>query len=253
MAGAKSYDEIFLAYERSPALPELMRAALDETLPTEIEPYSFVTLAALEEIAGVLKLAPEERLVDVACGRGGPGMWVARAAGARLVGVDSSTVAVTQARARTVAFDLAGRAEFRVGDLGATGLPDACADGLMCVDSFQFAGDAGQAAREARRVLRPGRRLSLTNWEPRPGAVEDLPVAFARLDFDALLRAAGFIEVQVVERDAWHQRSRAVFQCVLAAGPTDDPAVERLRAEANRMLPLLPLLRRVLVTASRPH
>jgi SAM-dependent methyltransferase len=252
-ARAKAFDEIFLAYERSARLPALMRSALDETLPATVEPYSFVTVPALREIAAELQLAASEVLVDLACGRGGPGIWVAQATGARLVGVDFSAVAVAQARKRVAAFQLAGRARFQVGDLGATGLVDASADGLMCVDSFQFAEDTGQAASEAWRILRPGRRLVFTNWEPREDAHCLLPEVFARLDFQALLCAAGFIEIRVAEREAWHRRQRAVIQRVLATEPGDDPAIEQLRAEAVRTLPLMALLRRVIITAVRPH
>jgi ubiquinone/menaquinone biosynthesis C-methylase UbiE len=252
-ASPEAFDKIFLAYERSACLPALMRSVLDETLPAEVEPFSFVTVAALEEIATTLRLAAGELLVDLACGRGGPGMWVARCTGARLVGVDFSAVALTQARLRVGAFQLTGGAEFRVGELDATGLVDAGADGLMCVDSVQFASDAGRAAREAWRVLRPGRRLVFTSWEPREGAHRHVPEVFARLDFDGLLRAAGFTEVRVAEREAWHQRQHAVYQQALAADPGDDPALERMRSEATRMLPLMPLLRRVIITAVRPH
>src|SRR4051812_43905822 len=75
---AKVFDDIFLAYERSARLPALMRLALDETLPPEVEPYSFVTVPALHEIARELQLTARELLVDLGCGRGGPGIWVAQ-------------------------------------------------------------------------------------------------------------------------------------------------------------------------------
>ena len=252
-ARAKVFDDIFLDYERSARLPALMRSALDETLPAEVQPYSFVTVPALEEIARELRLAASELLVDLACGRGGPGIWMAQATATRLVGVDFSTVAVAQARRRADVSPLAGRARFQVGDLGATGLPDASADALMCIDSFQFADDIGQAANEAWRILRPGRRLVLTNWEPREAARCRVPDVFARLDFAATLRSAGFVEVRVAERETWHRREHVVFQRALDAEPGDDAALEQFRTEAARVLPLMGLLRRVIVTAVRPH
>jgi ubiquinone/menaquinone biosynthesis C-methylase UbiE len=252
-ARAKVFDDIFLAYEQSARLPVLMRLALDETLPAEVQPYSFVTMQALHEIARELRLAARDLLVDLACGRGGPGIWIAQTIGARLLGIDFSTVAVAQARRRANASPLSGRARFQVGDLAATGLLDASADALMCIDSFQFADDLGKAADEAWRILRPGRRFVLTSWEPREAARGRLPAALSRVDFGATLRAAGFVDVRVAEREAWHQRQRRVFERALSADPKNDPALEQLRGEASRMLPLMPLQRRVIVTAVRPH
>lgn len=250
---AHIYDDIFCAYERSPALRQLMRSGLDEDLPVEVEPYSFITLAALREIAAALRLTAGESLVDLACGRGGPGMWVARAAGVRLVGVDFSPVAVAQARTRVAAFHLAGSAEFRVGDLHATGLADAAADALMCVDSFQFAADPGRATSEICRVLRPGGRVVLTTWEARDADDPTLPKAFMSLDVGHRLRAAGLASVQVAERPEWQQREHVVFQRALATDPGDDPALQQLHDEAGRMLPHIPRVRRVIVTAIRPR
>ncbi|RZU51347.1 methyltransferase family protein [Krasilnikovia cinnamomea] len=248
---AAFFDDLFGAYERSPAIRALMRSALDERLPVEVEPYSFVTMNALEAIAQQLRLSTDALLVDLACGRGGPGMWITRATGARLIGVDFSAVAVTQARARIAAFRLQDRAEFRIGELHATGLTDAQADALLCVDSVQFAGDPRLVAQEAARVLRPGGSLVFTGWEPRETGDHRLPECFVNLDFGGLLRTAGFDEVAVTHRPDLQRRQQAVFRRALATDPGRDRAMTQLRAEAVRMLPLMPLLRRVHITAVR--
>ncbi len=250
---AARFDDIFRAYEKSPAIRTLMRSALDSRLPVEVEPYSLVTMEALEEIVAALRLTPGELLVDLACGRGGPGMWAARAAGARLLGVDFSPVAVAQAQARIDMFQLAATVNFQVGEMHATGLDDALADGLMCVDSFQFATDPARVAGEALRVLRPGGRLVLTGWEPRAAEAGDLPATIARLRFRDLLSAAGFVDIRVGERERWRLWERALFQRARATDPGDDPALRQLHEEAGRMLPLMPLLRRVIVAAIRPR
>jgi len=56
----------------------------------------------------VADLAPGQTLVDLGCGRGGPGLWLAREAGALLIGVDFSPVAADQATHRAVLFGLTG-------------------------------------------------------------------------------------------------------------------------------------------------
>jgi SAM-dependent methyltransferase len=45
--------------------------------------------------------------------------------------------------------------------------PDASYDVVLCREGLMFALDPGQAAREIRRVLRPGGRLALAVWGPR--------------------------------------------------------------------------------------
>jgi len=72
------------------------------TCPAEIEPYSFVSIALLCHMANALGISPGNRLVDLGCGRGGPGLWPAQSQGTALIGVDFSTVAVRQATARAV-------------------------------------------------------------------------------------------------------------------------------------------------------
>lgn len=132
-------------------------------------------------------------------------MWVARHVGAELCGVDSSPVAVAAARRRRAAFG--SRARFTVGDLAATGLDTGVADAVLCVDALQFAADRALVAAELRRVLRPGGRLALTCWEGDAAG----PARFANLRCGDVLRDAGFVDVEVVERPAWEDRRRAAY------------------------------------------
>jgi ubiquinone/menaquinone biosynthesis C-methylase UbiE len=139
----------------------------DLELPPEVEPFSFVSAGLLRHVAQALGLSPGQTLVDLGCGRGGPGLWLARETDASLVGVDFSRVAVSHAAHRADAFGLAGRARFVAGDLTRTGLPGRSADAAVSIDAFHFAADPAAAAVEACRVLRPGGRLVLTNWLPK--------------------------------------------------------------------------------------
>jgi len=166
---AGDFDRAFTAAAASPGVRRVWELA-GSGLPPHIEPFSFVTAGLLRCVTQALDLSPGQALVDLGCGRGGPGLWLAREAGAWLTGVDFSPVAVSQAAHRAALFGLAGRARFVVGDLARTGLPDDSADAAVSVDAFHFAADPAAAAREVLRVLRPGRRLVLTGWQPKvPG------------------------------------------------------------------------------------
>ncbi len=80
---AAGFDRAF-----SVASPGIRRVweLVEPQLPSEIEPFSFVSLARLRQVARALDLSPGQRLVDLGCGRGGPGLWLARAADAALTG-----------------------------------------------------------------------------------------------------------------------------------------------------------------------
>jgi SAM-dependent methyltransferase len=248
----EEFDEAYEAVERSARVAALVREALGGDLPPEVEPYSFVPLAGLRRIATALRLTPGDTVVDLACGRGGPGMWVTRETGARLVGVDYSPVALAQAQARASLFGLDGRVRFLHGHLHATGLPDASADAVMCVDAFQF-GDPSSTAREIARILRPKARVAVTSWRPVHVGDEALPERLRDLDVAGVLRAANLsILVNDAEPD-WMEMQRRVFELALAAGdPGDDQALANLQREAERVLPSHERVERVFVVAERP-
>jgi SAM-dependent methyltransferase len=221
-------------------------------LPDGIEPLSFVSPGLLGHVLRALGLAPDQVLVDLGCGRGGPGLWLAREAGASLVGVDFSPVAVGRAAQRAALFGLDGRARFVVGDLSRTGLPAATADAVVSVDALHFAADPAAAAAEVRRVLRPGGRLVLTNWQPRVPGDSRLP-GRARIDWAPLLRAAGFTGVEIEARAEWHDTFTGVYRVALGLGdPGDDTRLADLQDEARRRLPLADRQDRVVVTATAP-
>jgi SAM-dependent methyltransferase len=136
-ARAAGFDQEFATVAGSAGLRRVWQAASPD-LPLEIEPYSFVSVGLLGHVADALALSPETTLVDLGCGRGGPGLWLARSRGARLIGVDFSAVAVRQATDRAALFGLAERARFVVGDLAATGLADGAADAVVAIDALHL-------------------------------------------------------------------------------------------------------------------
>ena len=82
---------------------------------------------------------PGDALVELGCGRGGYGMAVVRATGARLVGVDFSAVALAAAREQAAHLQLDDQVAFTAGDLTATGCPRARPTPSSCLDAVQFA------------------------------------------------------------------------------------------------------------------
>lgn len=74
---------------------------------------------------------------------------------------------IQHASDRAARFGLAERACLVVGDLAATGLPEASADACSPHRRLAHGCRPAAAGREVRRILRPGRRLVLTGrWPP---------------------------------------------------------------------------------------
>ena len=210
-----------------------------------------VPAEAIPELAAELRLRPGSTLLDLACGRGAYGLLVARQAGVLLIGVDFSAQALAEAREQAARIGVS-TASFRVGELTATGLPDAGVEAVLCTDAVQFHDEPAVAYEEIRRVLKPGGRVALTCWEPSGRADERLSARIRRANLGDGLRRAGFTDIEVRARPSWLAREQALWEEAAVLDPGDDPALRSLHDEAVRSLQWATLLRRVLAVATSP-
>jgi SAM-dependent methyltransferase len=151
-----------------------------------------------------------------------------------------------------VLFGLNDRATFAVASIEDTGLPAGSADGVICIDAFQFGTSGRAVADEIRRVLRPRGRVAVTCWEPADPGDEELPEPLRDLDLARDLGAAGLADVEVVDRPAWREIERGLWEEAAALDPGDDPALVSTRNEAENVLAHFDQMRRVLATATAP-
>jgi SAM-dependent methyltransferase len=244
------FDQWFTDIAASDARQRLFTECLG--VPPEVGPSNVVPLSGLQEVAAAVLLEPGAVLVDVACGRGGPGMWISRETGADLTGIDFSAEAIAQASQRRALFGLEAKATFAVGTLDATGLSAGIADAVICIDAFQFAPDRVAAAAEIRRVLRPGGRVVLTSWEALEPNDESVSERIRSLDLAGSLRAAGFDAVHVEDKSEWLDVERVLWETARDTDPGDDPAMQSTVAEAIRSLPTFGRTRRVMATGLAP-
>ena len=244
---AAYFDQWYEDMTTSPARDAIVARILG--LPPELQSTSMLTWPGIAQVTEALRMPPGGLLLDVACGRGGYGIEVARRTGAHLLGVDFSAVALRHARVSSARLLPAGRAEFRAGTLIATGLPAAVADGLMCVDAVQFADPPLAALLEFRRVLAPGARLVLSCWEAADPSDERVSPRIHAVNLRRDLPAAGFAEVQVHDKPEWREIERRMWQEALAAPAGSDAGIRALQTEGRRSLDTFDSLRRVLATA----
>ncbi|WP_410671391.1 class I SAM-dependent methyltransferase [Amycolatopsis sp. cmx-4-68] len=247
---AAEFDRWYADRIESPLADELVRRMLG--LPPGLQSTSLLSGAGLDEVVTALGLRAGQVLLDLACGRGGYGLEIARRSGCRLVGLDFSAVAIEHAQRQAQARGLADRADFRVGELTRTGLSTASVDAVLIVDSIQFAEPKLDALRECRRALLPGGRIVVTCWEARDATDERLSPKLRQVDLRRQLSRAGFVNVEVTDKPAWRLAEQALWEKALTIDAGGDLAMQSMQEEANRVLAAFDGLRRVLATASGP-
>src|SRR5215469_8949772 len=245
---AEYFDSWYADMTTSPVKDEIQQRHLG--LPPYLLSTSLLGWEGIAEAAAALRLSAGGTLVDLACGRGSYGLEIAGRTGARLIGVDFSAEAIRQASEQAPRFG--ATADFRVGDLAATGLEDGSATAVLCVDAIHFAPQPEAAYREIRRILAVGGRVVLTCWEPHHPGDERLPARLRHVDLRAGLAGAGFADIEVRERPGWRDRERAMWEEAAALEPGDDAALRAFHEEGVSSLPMLDLTRRVMASATAP-
>lgn len=222
--------------------------------PAEVDPSSSCTWAVLGHMVAGLRLRPDAVLVDLGCGRGGVGLWLARAFSAYLIGIDRSPRGLEIAAGRAPSFLPEGRARFQKGTFERTGLPESCADGAVSMDALPFAPDRDAALRELGRILRPGARAVFTGIDkhaehPRydPGA-PSWQERIARSGLDLIEQRERPEEPGLWIRlyELWEKH-----EAQLRAEIGED-AAEDLLTEARKNKPIMKYRRALLLTVSAP-
>ena len=180
-----------------------------EAFGEEIGQNSWLTADEYRRFFAWLEIDDSCHVLEVACGSGGPALFMARETGCRVSGFDLHDGGIEAANASAQADGLADRAQFVHGDAREP-LPfdDGSFDALLCIDAINHMYERERVLGEWHRLLRSGGRLLFTDPITITGLIrrEELVArsqgmgefVFTPPGLDeTLLSAAGFDDIRV--------------------------------------------------------
>jgi SAM-dependent methyltransferase len=184
-----------------------------------------------------LGLTGESRVLDVACGKAGPAVVLARRYGCRITGIEIRPAFAEAARAHVAEAGLDASIEIRTGDAAELELEPESVDAALCIGAAFVWGTIADAAAALGPAVRPGGFVAIgepfwRRWPP-PGGVE--PREFVSLAGTAArLEEAGFALTAIVaaSEDDWDRYESLHWRAIeewLAEEP-DHPDANEIRS-----------------------
>ncbi len=207
MSEKQNQGSIFYTYsqfERS-----LLQDIRRETYGQDIGQFSWITADELRKFFRQLDLQKNSRILDVACGSGGPALFTAETIGCHVTGVDINENGINTANRIAKARDLQARVCFeRIDARQPLSFPDESFEAILSIDAMNHFSNRIEVLAEWRRVLQPGGCFLFTDAVVVTGTLSRDEI-LARSNsmglflftpvgaHERLIEAAGFIDLQV--------------------------------------------------------
>jgi SAM-dependent methyltransferase len=182
-------------------------------------------------------LAPGQRVLDIACGRGGPAILLASTFGCEIVGVEKANVFAEAARERAAAAGLGRLISIHEGDAADFAIEPEAWDAALCLGAtWIWGGLEGTVATLVQGVRRGGHVAAGEVYRRGPAAADDEFVSLA----ETVRRfertgppVTALITASTDDWDAYESLHWASLEEWLAANG-DDPEAAEIRAEHER-------------------
>ncbi|MFC6081785.1 SAM-dependent methyltransferase [Sphaerisporangium aureirubrum] len=222
------------------------------------------------KVADALGPRRGEHVLDAGCGPGATAVFLATTFGVQVTGVTVSGFEIDKARERAEAAGVADLVRFEYGDYTALSYPDGHFDAVLALESLQNAPDLGQVLGELFRVLRPGGRLTFSDFSlesaAEPRRIEKfmetlkLPALPTLPEWLGHLRDAGFEIEEYTQCGPRVFGKKAKYLRVAMAGRDEvaakfgDEAVTRFsQRHSGFFAPRKDQIGYVIVSARKPH
>jgi SAM-dependent methyltransferase len=242
---SKGIGNLYYGIEKGNYYQSIHKKAFGDEYPEGLEPDGYITMSDLHNYVKYLNVGPENTIIDLGCGKGGPGMWLAREIGCNYVGVDKSHKAIEIANRRIKEFGTDDKIKFMTGDFSSTHFSDNQFDGAISADALQMIHNPlalQETLYEIHRILQVGAPFLFICGEVHfPKRVSD---------FRPLLKKAGFKIEKYDEIPGWKRPRRLILLEILESRDELIKEVGKLGAsfilnEVQTDLPALNRIRRI--------
>ena len=196
-------------------------------------------LEATEDMAGQLRVAGTDHILDVGSGLGGPARYLARRFGCRVSGIDLTAEFCDVARHLTALLGLEDRVSVSQGDALAMPFGDAAFDGAYSMNVSMNIADKRALYRAIHRVIKPGAWLMLSEVAQGPGGEPDFPTPWARTAASSFLATQAETRANLVASGFTIESLRETTEAALAYGARSRAAVEAGGKPLHRAVSLI--------------
>jgi 2-polyprenyl-3-methyl-5-hydroxy-6-metoxy-1,4-benzoquinol methylase len=135
-----------------------------EAFGEDIGQFGWLTADEYRDFFRRLDLREKDHVLDVACGSGGPALFMARTTGCRVTGVDINEAGIQTATATARERGQEASVDFRKVDAREQlRFDEAAFDAVVCIDAINHFYNRLDVLRDWNRVLKPGGRILFTD------------------------------------------------------------------------------------------
>lgn len=184
-------------------MAKIWSVAFGDEFPLNLDHYGYTSLTDLKTIAEKIELDEGAILLDVGCGKGGPGLEIAQKLNLSLIGIDLIPGAIIQANKMKERYKLAFPASFEVGEFKEIPLEDNYADVVLSFDAFWSVEDKVKALDEVKRVMKPGSKFIFTHWD------------IQNFDPTSIFEKSGMRLISRTETPDWNEYQKKVYEGII--------------------------------------
>ncbi len=187
---------------------DLYREIREETYGEDIGQASWLTADEYRSFFALLKLSPNQSVLEVASGSGGPAVFMVKETGCNLTGIDINENGVANAQKLAAENELSDKMKFIITDASST-LPfdDETFDAIISIDSINHLKARDKVVKEFNRVMKKGGQILFTDAVVITGFLSNEEIAIrSSLGFflfvpkgenERVLKEAGFHNINV--------------------------------------------------------